>query len=327
MLKKALFKRQTQLSVFTASLIITVVFIISYEFNSNSSECISNEVEQNEASIFKSSTKLIENAPFIFIGGSQRSGTTLMRALLDVHDSVSCGTEPGFLNDFLDITSEVGTARRFRRRGFTTDMFNNAARLYISSILTEHSRRKADRACAKDPLMALQMSYLSSLFPKAKFIYMVRDPRPHALSSLKYYNKSADTENLKWVIYQWNIFNIIVNAQCEKIGPEKCLLVHYENLILNFNRTMSRVVEFLNITWTNDFLHHETFIGTKIRVADNEWSTPQIKKPVYADALTSWTRVSNFGEFNVESYANISGKLGYDLKVNDYSYFIEKKKD
>jgi hypothetical protein len=35
----------------------------------------------------------IRLAPLIFIGGSPRSGTTLMRALLDVHDSISCGTE------------------------------------------------------------------------------------------------------------------------------------------------------------------------------------------------------------------------------------------
>jgi hypothetical protein len=39
---------------------------------------------------------LIEQAPLIFVGGSQRSGTTLMRALLDVHKSVSCGTEVKF---------------------------------------------------------------------------------------------------------------------------------------------------------------------------------------------------------------------------------------
>jgi hypothetical protein len=37
--------------------------------------------------------KAIHAAPLIFIGGSQRSGTTLMRALLDVHDSIKCGTE------------------------------------------------------------------------------------------------------------------------------------------------------------------------------------------------------------------------------------------
>jgi hypothetical protein len=33
----------------------------------------------------------IEKYPMIFIGGYARSGTTLMRAILDVHPSVTCG--------------------------------------------------------------------------------------------------------------------------------------------------------------------------------------------------------------------------------------------
>jgi hypothetical protein len=33
----------------------------------------------------------IENFPMVFIGGYARSGTTLMRAILDVHPSVICG--------------------------------------------------------------------------------------------------------------------------------------------------------------------------------------------------------------------------------------------
>ena len=33
------------------------------------------------------------NSPIIFIGGVPRSGTTLMRAMLDAHDEVRCGEE------------------------------------------------------------------------------------------------------------------------------------------------------------------------------------------------------------------------------------------
>jgi hypothetical protein len=44
----------------------------------------------NSANFFYN-TKNIRKSPLIFIGGYARSGTTLMRAILDVHPTVSCG--------------------------------------------------------------------------------------------------------------------------------------------------------------------------------------------------------------------------------------------
>jgi hypothetical protein len=57
---------------------------------------INNQVyESSRAKVeqFDYDINVIKRAPLIFIGGSERSGTTLTRALLDVHDSIKCGTE------------------------------------------------------------------------------------------------------------------------------------------------------------------------------------------------------------------------------------------
>src|SRR5438270_13758687 len=42
----------------------------------------------------------------IFIVGCQRSGTTLLRLMLDSHQNISCGPETRFLQDFAKLTSE-----------------------------------------------------------------------------------------------------------------------------------------------------------------------------------------------------------------------------
>ena len=44
------------------------------------------------------------NSPIIFIGGVPRSGTTLMRAMLDAHDEVRCGEETRVVPRILQVS-------------------------------------------------------------------------------------------------------------------------------------------------------------------------------------------------------------------------------
>ena len=46
-----------------------------------------------------------ETHPFIFIGGHPRSGTTLVRAMLDAHQKVRCGEETRIIPRILQVKS------------------------------------------------------------------------------------------------------------------------------------------------------------------------------------------------------------------------------
>jgi hypothetical protein len=60
--------------------------------------------------------------------------------------------------------------------GLSKAKINNALRFYLFSLMNEHVRA-AERLCAKDPETLHFMIFLGELFPKAKFVAMVRDPR------------------------------------------------------------------------------------------------------------------------------------------------------
>lgn len=49
--------------------------------------------DENSQSIYEIHTNRIKEKSMIFIGGMPRSGTTLMRAILDSHPMVHCGEE------------------------------------------------------------------------------------------------------------------------------------------------------------------------------------------------------------------------------------------
>jgi len=134
----------------------------------------------------------------------------------------------------------------------------------------------ARRSCTKDPEIVRNIEYLHSLFPNAKFIYMIRDGRAAAYSLMVQLK-----ENLTWRKYRaylstWNQFNKDVTRQCDNVGQEFCLIVKYEDLCLHPKSTLERVIQFLNENWSDKLLNHQNFIGSDIIVSKTEWSSHQI---------------------------------------------------
>jgi hypothetical protein len=148
----------------------------------------------------------IRNASLIFIGGYARSGTTLMRALLDVHDDIICGPETKILPEVLKFAFEYKLTPKNMRdiidAGLSEQKLDNALSLYVYSIMSEHIK-PAERLCAKDPNILVYMLYLKQLFPNSKFIFMVRDARAAVYSLLKQYNESMNAFNARKYLVTW----------------------------------------------------------------------------------------------------------------------------
>ena len=79
----------------------------------------------------------------------------------------------------------------------------------------------------------------------------------------------------------------VMRDACKIVGKNRCLRVHYEQLILHPESILKHVVKFLNITWTDRFLNHEDYIG-ELGISDVECSTWQVKKPINMDSLIAW---------------------------------------
>ncbi|HXV19188.1 MAG TPA: sulfotransferase, partial [Candidatus Omnitrophota bacterium] len=142
-------------------------------------------------------------APAPFIVGAGRSGTTLLRAMLNAHPDLSIPPETGFipalarlrgpkdrLRDlFIRAVTDFETVRivdfpkeEFSRRIHAIKDFDIAAgvrafyRMYADQ---SHKKRWGD----KTPSYGLQMRTIERLLPEAHFIHLIRDGRDVALST------------------------------------------------------------------------------------------------------------------------------------------------
>ena len=217
-----------------------------------------------------------------------------MRAILDSHPDVRCGTEtkivPGLLiwlsqwRKFWQSTPAL--VKEFKDIGLSNSTLDTAAGEFIKVIIENHGRQ-AKRYCTKDPFDAHFILYLKRLFPNMKFILMMRDVRGVAFSyinRLKRYN-SSDYIN---IFYDWNVKVKSYKQSCEQVGPDSCMIVFYEHLVLNKTLTLKKLTKFLDLPWSDSMLSHEKYIGERVQISESEWSTSQIKQATYTDSINAW---------------------------------------
>lgn len=206
-----------------------------------------------------------KDMPLIFIGGVPRSGTTLMRAMLDAHPDVRCGEETRVIPRILAMKQMWSRSGREKMRldeaGVTDEVLDSAMQAFLLEIIVKHGEPAA-YLCNKDPFALKSLSYLAKIFPRAKFILMIRDGRAsvHSMISRKVTIAGFDLNSYRDCLTKWNRAIETMYTQCLE-ASDKCLPVHYEQLVLHPEKWMRTLLKFLNIPWNEAVLHHEELIG------------------------------------------------------------------
>ncbi|VDO36552.1 unnamed protein product [Onchocerca flexuosa] len=253
---------------------------------------------------------LSKYSSLIFIGGVPRSGTTLIRAMLDAHPSVRCGEETRVIPRILGLRTQWRKNQkewnRLKEAGVTDEVINDAITSFILQVIAGHGK-PAERLCNKDPFTMKSAEYLAYLFPNSKFLLMIRDGRAtvHSIISRQVTITGFDLNDPKQCLDKWNHIIKIMYEQCRAIGKKRCLMVYYEQLVLHPEQQLRRVLDFLNIAWSDLVLHHDKLIGKDISLVER--STDQVIKPVNLDALTKW--VGTFGEDVIQEMASLAPML------------------
>ncbi|XP_075220194.1 protein-tyrosine sulfotransferase-like [Lycorma delicatula] len=266
--------------------------------------------------------------PLIFIGGVPRSGTTLMRAMLDAHPDVRCGQETRVIPRILQMRAHWIKSKkeslRLEEAGVHKEVLDSAIAAFCLEVIARHGE-PASRLCNKDPLTLKSADYLSQLFPQAKFIFMVRDGRAtvHSIISRRVTITGFDLSNYRQCLGKWNDAIQVMYDRCQTVGPSRCMLVYYEQLVLHTEHWMRRILQFLDVPWNDSVLHHEDHINKPggVLLSKVERSSDQVIKPVNLEALTKWVgQIPEDVVKEMEQVAPMLSLLGYDPHANPPNY-------
>lgn len=198
----------------------------------------------------------------IFIGGCDRSGTTMLGALLGRHASCVVTPESPFKTDVLSrlrpgsadegrrALELIGASWRFRiwghqvPTGVEPAAFPEAIGALVSSFASRHGRPATARWVDHTPNNVRYAKTLLEAFPSARFIHVVRDGRAVANSVMP----------LDWgpntVLYAapWWVERLSYGLAAESsLGPRTVLRVRYEDLLLAPDDQLKRIHAFLEL--------------------------------------------------------------------------------
>ncbi|MDX6586513.1 MAG: hypothetical protein QOI31_986 [Solirubrobacterales bacterium] len=286
--------------------------------------------------------------PAPFVVGVGRSGTTLLRLMLDAHPAVAIPPETHFAVRLVKRFSEapmtasetaewISSKNRWGDFGLDAAEFENRLaahrRLTAGDALRDFFTLYAERHGKtrwgdKTPIYVRQMRRIERAVPEAHFIHMIRDGRDVALSVWDRVGKEKDATRMARL---WKRRIRKARRQAEKLGHY--LEVRYEDLVLETEPTLRRVAAFIDLEWDDAMLsYHE---HSEERMAEMDRDLPALasgrerpgSRRLDAFKLTSEppqaTRVARWREqmepADVEAFEDTAGdllaELGYESGV------------
>lgn len=235
----------------------------------------------------------------IFVGGSPRSGTTLVQSILDSHPNIAGGPEFDRIPDIIEIRNKLYHSIDIGR----IDVFcsHDEVDQYICNLIENllipfANKQNKNLVSEKTPSNILVFSDLLRICPEAKFIFVIRDPRAIITSMLEV-GKKAKAKKVETPLFTQNTTDAIAYVtQCFNEGfkalnnnPDKVLLVIYEKLVGNPETETKKICEFLKIDWHDSMLlpGEKEHVGAK--GIDNIWyDTKMYKRNIEKNEVSKW---------------------------------------
>lgn len=278
---------------------------------------------------------MTDRLPFLFVVGCGRSGTTVLRTVLDAHPELAVAHEAGFVVplarrraryerpggfDGERFVRDVAKARRLRSNlgisesdlrgvlaeGPVVDLADATRRIFALYAARHGKARYGD----KMPGYVLHLRMLAEMFPEARFVHIIRDGRDVALSSMALEGTTDDPVELA---YNWTKRVGAGRAAGRDLGPARYHEVRYEALVVEPEAVVGRLCSFLDLEFEPSMLRFfERSGGVPAKVQVNPRHA-RLAEPL-SPSSRSWR--AQMSTADLEAFEAVAGsrlgELGYE---------------
>ncbi|PKM36138.1 MAG: hypothetical protein CVV06_12605 [Gammaproteobacteria bacterium HGW-Gammaproteobacteria-10] len=250
-----------------------------------------------------------------FLMGFLRSGTTLTEQVIGAHPDLIATDEATVVYEMgLELAAMTGISddQPAAVRSLNLTQIALLRQFYWRRMREEFGEEVMHKQLVdKHALNTIDLGMISVVFPEAKILFALRDPRDVCLSCfMQAFTPAPATINLlSWegIAHQYEAVMDYWLYLRNVIQPS-AMELRYEDTINDFETSYRRVFEFLGLDWTEEVTRfYEKAQGRYV-------STPsfaQVSQPIYRSALARWQHYPN-------QVAEIMPKLRRFIEAFDY---------
>ena len=294
------------------------------------------ELPAAPASMSSPHSSPLKKPPF-FVLGSQRSGTTMLRLMLNNHRNLCIPHETGFITDFYAKVGSYGDIRdadvqkallqdisgsHHVSRGKLISQLDEVLgfpivdyRSLVDAIFQAHiAQFDKPRWGDKTPSYTEDIDILRQIFPDAKFIHLVRDGRDVLVSQK---NIEWFSRNVVRLIRDWQ-WKVSIAHKVGRVLGDDFLEVRYEDLIREPEDTLRTLCAFLDEDYDPDMMSYNEVGKDTVPAESIRWHKNSIALP-NPNKIGAWkTKLSTSEKILFDDIAGDTLEL--------FGYEREKKK-
>ena len=227
----------------------------------------------------------------IFLVGFPRSGTTLVERIIASHPDVTSSDEVDILSEVIQKAGKLVKSHL----GYPYSL-NELIPEQLTVLRQEYwsvARQKCNvqpdnkQFLDKLPLNIIHLCLINRIFPDARIILLLRDPRDVCLSCfMQLFNANDAMANFYDLKSTARFYDVTMQLwhHYEQTLELNLLKLRYEDLVQDFERQTRKLINFLGVEWDDRVLKYHENVGRGM-------STPSymdISQPIYRRAMQRW---------------------------------------